>query len=78
MRKMISLLILVFSLHFVNAQNDQQDSAWLRDHYTKLEKYIPMRDGIKLFTAIYVTLMAPIIPPAFMQPIGDTMSGAIT
>jgi putative CocE/NonD family hydrolase len=35
------------------AQNDQ-DSAWIRDNYTKLEQYIPMRDGIKLFTSIYI------------------------
>ncbi|GAO43695.1 putative hydrolase [Flavihumibacter petaseus NBRC 106054] len=30
-----------------------QDSAWIRDNYTKTETYIPMRDGIKLFTTIY-------------------------
>ena len=31
-----------------------QDSAWIRDNYTKKEVYIPMRDGVKLFTAIYI------------------------
>src|SRR5262250_3398091 len=31
-----------------------QDSAWVWDNYTKKEVYIPMRDGIKLFTAIYM------------------------
>ncbi|MBM3845397.1 MAG: CocE/NonD family hydrolase [Verrucomicrobia bacterium] len=29
------------------------DKAWLEEHYTKHERRIPMRDGIKLFTAIY-------------------------
>ncbi|HSU27534.1 MAG TPA: CocE/NonD family hydrolase [Chitinophagaceae bacterium] len=38
---------------FVQAQSDQ-DSAWIMDNYIKMEKYIPMRDGIKLFTAIYI------------------------
>jgi len=54
MRKLLFFLFLICSLQICYAQNDQQDSAWLRDHYTKLERYIPMRDGIKLFTAIYV------------------------
>ncbi len=31
-----------------------QDSAWFRDNYYKIEKSIPMRDGVKLFTSIYV------------------------
>ena len=30
------------------------DSAYVRNNYTKLEKQIPMRDGAKLFTVIYV------------------------
>ena len=32
----------------------QSDSAYVRENYTKIERSIPMRDGIKLFTAIYV------------------------
>jgi uncharacterized protein len=28
--------------------------AWFRSHYTKYEYRIPMRDGIRLFTAVYV------------------------
>jgi uncharacterized protein len=30
------------------------DSLWMRDNYYKIEQYIPMRDGVKLFTSIYV------------------------
>ncbi|MBA3829253.1 MAG: CocE/NonD family hydrolase [Taibaiella sp.] len=29
------------------------DSAWIVTHYTKKEVYITMRDGVRLFTAIY-------------------------
>src|SRR3974377_1237472 len=29
-------------------------SAWLAEHYTKFEYRIPMRDGIRLFTRVYV------------------------
>jgi putative CocE/NonD family hydrolase len=32
----------------------QDNSVYINAHYTKLEKHIPMRDGIKLFTVIYV------------------------
>lgn len=35
------------------AQTPQEDSVWLVTHYTKREVYIPVRDSIKLFTAIY-------------------------
>jgi len=53
MRKFLiafSLLLLVLS---VSAQNSQ-DSAWIRDNYIKKEIYIPMRDGVKLFTSVYM------------------------
>lgn len=53
MRKLISSFLFLFFSVTVLAQTDQ-DSAWIRDNYTKMEQYIPMRDGIKLFTAIYL------------------------
>jgi len=31
-----------------------QDAKWLQAHYTKEEISVPMRDGVKLFTSIYV------------------------
>jgi len=56
MRKL--LFSLLFSLSFVIAfsqsTSNSQDSAWIRDNYTKIEQNIPMRDGIKLFTSIYM------------------------
>ncbi|MBI4502147.1 MAG: CocE/NonD family hydrolase [Gemmatimonadetes bacterium] len=30
-----------------------QDSTWIRSHYAKFEYQIPMRDGKRLFTAVY-------------------------
>lgn len=45
-------LLLLCSASNLFAQ--QTDSAYVRQHYTKIERQIPMRDGIKLFTAIYI------------------------
>ncbi len=49
-------VILICSLLYTSALSAQNslDSAWFRDNYIKIERMIPMRDGIKLFTAIYV------------------------
>jgi uncharacterized protein len=52
MRKFIAPLLLLFILPAA-AQNSQ-DSSWIRDNYYKIERLIPMRDGVKLFTAIYI------------------------
>jgi putative CocE/NonD family hydrolase len=46
------MMILLFAGTSGFAQ--QSDSAYVRENYTKIERSIPMRDGIKLFTAIYV------------------------
>ena len=45
----IALFLVSFSLF---AQNE--DSTWFVNNYTKIERQIPMRDGIKLFTSIYI------------------------
>jgi putative CocE/NonD family hydrolase len=42
------LLILCISLHSQNI-----DEQWVKDNYTKKEYQIPVRDGVKLFTAVY-------------------------
>ncbi len=51
------LLFLFGLLFFVfaggRAQSTESDSAYIRDHYTKKEVYITMRDGVRLFTSIY-------------------------
>lgn len=37
-----------------SAQKVEADAAWLAEHYTKFEHRIPMRDGVKLFTRVYM------------------------
>src|SRR5687768_3537717 len=32
----------------------QQDSVYMRNHYDMVEHFIPMRDGKKLFTLVYI------------------------
>jgi putative CocE/NonD family hydrolase len=50
--KRIYFFILIFSPIIVSAQN--ADSTWFVNNYTKKEVSIPMRDGIKLFTSVYI------------------------
>jgi len=48
---LLSALVLSFCAAFIaNAQTE----AEVRAHYTKMEQMIPMRDGVKLFTSIYL------------------------
>lgn len=50
-RLLYFLLCLVPAALF--AQSNALDSAWIRENYTKMERYVPMRDGVRLFTTIY-------------------------
>ncbi|SIP88855.1 hypothetical protein SAMN05421821_10146 [Mucilaginibacter lappiensis] len=50
--KNIYLFILILFPITTNAQN--ADSTWFVNNYTKKEVTIPMRDGIKLFTSVYI------------------------
>ena len=49
MRKLFLLLLLALPAALM-----AQDSAWIRDHYYKKEQYITMRDGVRLFTSLYI------------------------
>lgn len=51
MRNFFKLILFVFPLVSA-AQNI--DSTWYTNNYIKKEVYIPMRDGVKLFTSIYI------------------------
>ncbi|MBS1920818.1 MAG: CocE/NonD family hydrolase [Bacteroidetes bacterium] len=53
LRKTFLLIFLLLPV-LVFAQVNSQDSAWIRENYTKKEIYITMRDGVKLFTSIYI------------------------
>ena len=55
MRKFVFTLFVFFLFQSLIAQtSNQQDSAWIRDNYTKKEIMVPMRDGTKLFTSVYI------------------------
>jgi len=54
MRKLLFSLLFSAACFTGFSQGTSQDSAWIRENYYKIEKYIPMRDGIKLFTSIYI------------------------
>jgi putative CocE/NonD family hydrolase len=51
---MINCRLLLIVLFFgATAQAQNADSIWFANNYSKKEVYIPMRDGVKLFTAVY-------------------------
>ena len=47
-------LLLFFSITLSSLFAQNSDSLWVRDNYYKIERMLPMRDGIKLFTAFYI------------------------
>ena len=47
-------LPLFFVLFITNLTAQNSDSIWVRENYYKVEKMLPMRDGISLFTAFYI------------------------
>ncbi|QHV96922.1 CocE/NonD family hydrolase [Spirosoma endbachense] len=51
MNRLYCLLLVLIS---VCSYGQNPDSTWFRTNYTKKEQYIPMRDGTRLFTSIYL------------------------
>lgn len=49
-----AIFLLVLTGSSAIAQKLNPDSVYYRENYTKHEYMIPMRDGVKLFTAVYV------------------------
>ncbi|MGX5819656.1 CocE/NonD family hydrolase [Chitinophaga lutea] len=47
------ILLLALCCHLAAFAGTSEDSLWLRQHYEKKEVRIPMRDGARLFTAVY-------------------------
>lgn len=84
MRK-LGLLIAGFSVavsSWAQEKAGEGSAAWLAEHYTKYEHRIPMRDGVKLFTRVYVPKDAsqswPILltrTPYALKPYGDDNYG---
>ena len=52
MKKLILVFTLCQLIFIAHSQN--QDSLWVMNNYTKIERQIEMRDGVKLFTSIYI------------------------
>ena len=69
MRKLLLFLCLAMASTQTFAQN--ADSAYVRQNYTKMETYITMRDGIRLFTSIYMPKDQTNKYPILMEPLLD-------
>ena len=52
MKKILFLIAFTSYCSFLMAQN--ADSIWIVNNYTKIERQIPMRDGVRLFTSICI------------------------
>ena len=67
MRKIFTLIIItVFSVG-LRAQNGKSVTVeWLKDNYTKREVMIPMRDGMRLYTAVYEPVSAVEAKPVML------------
>src|SRR5687768_16671541 len=48
------LLLLICFIFAANLHAQNADSIYMRTHYDKVEYQIPMRDGAKLFTVVYI------------------------
>ena len=57
MRKIL-LFFALLAASFAMAQGAEElpeiDARWIKTNYVKAEYMIPMRDGVKLYTAVYV------------------------
>ena len=64
--KLFFLLLIVPVISY--GQNDQiTDANWIQNNYSKKEYFISMRDGVKLFTAIYAPRDSSQSYPILMQ-----------
>src|SRR6266542_1204204 len=51
---LLAALLMLSSAGTARAQQREDPAKFVRDHYTKHEHRIPMRDGARLFTTVYV------------------------
>ncbi len=56
-----------FLLPLISCAQNQADTGYVRENYIKTEQYITMRDGIKLYTAIYTPRDNSLAYPILMQ-----------
>jgi putative CocE/NonD family hydrolase len=76
MQRIVFFILFLACVQVAGAQ--RIGTAKAREHYDKIETYIPMRDGVKLFTAIYIpkdtTQTYPILltrTPYSIRPYGE-------
>ena len=71
MKKLLISLLCIFIFAPSQAQNipntTKYSAEWIKEHYTKQEVMIPMRDGVKLYTAIYEPVDKTKKHPILMQ-----------
>lgn len=75
MKKFIALLTLYISIGFmlpataqrITTANEKHSREYIKEHYTKREVMIKMRDGVELFTAIYEPKNTTVKHPVLMQ-----------
>ena len=48
MRKLLFSLLFSALCLMTYSQEINQDSIWIHNNYYKIERYIPMRDGVKI------------------------------
>ena len=69
MRKIL-LFFALFAASFAMAQGVEElpeiDARWIKANYVKAEYMIPMRDGVKLYTAVYVPKNKKSLHPVLM------------
>lgn len=61
-------LLLSFSILLITGLTAQNaDSLWVTENYYKVEKMLPMRDGVSLFTAFYIPKDSSVKHPILMN-----------
>lgn len=67
MRKFVTIVFLTVLSVGLEAQNGKAVTVeWLKDNYTKREVMIPMRDGARLYTAVYEPVPASEAKPVML------------
>src|SRR5205814_9405861 len=62
MHCMQAVIVRSFAVLFLVVLASAQDAhakVWIREHYSKREVMVPMRDGVKLFTSVYTPKDTP-------------------
>ncbi|MDB5232958.1 MAG: CocE/NonD family hydrolase [Chitinophagaceae bacterium] len=68
MKKIFALLLFgSFLMSACGQRGDIMTAAAIKENYIKIERMIPMRDGVKLFTAIYIPKDSSVTYPFLIQ-----------